>query len=104
MSTADQMSKAERMFADRLRFLKAYYDLAAAAYESGLDNQPIPSMKFWTIGEQLGFDENRTGKLAHQLARDGLLKAVGTGGLYAITSKGIAYVDETCCPSGDTDI
>lgn len=83
------MSKANQMLMDRLRFLKAYYDIPI----EDSDSPALPSMKFSVIGEQLQFDETRTRKLAHQLARDGLLKAVGIGGLYAITSKGVEAVE-----------
>ena len=102
LTKVDRLTKAERMHADRLQFLKAYYDLATAASETGSDSLPVPSIKFWSVGEQLAFDENRTSKIAHQLSRDELLKAVGIGGLYAITPKGIAYVEAASCKTFDT--
>ena len=75
------MSDPKQNLAERSRFLLAYHEYCAA--------EPTKSVKFWAIGKQLGFDEAKTQHIAQHLSRDGMLKPVGLGGLYAITEKGI---------------
>ncbi len=85
MKQAMNLREVDQLRPDYQQFLICFSEHC----ERNERNTNAVGVYFKDVGAELGLDEDRTRKIAHGLARRGMLKAAGMGGLYAITPVGL---------------